>query len=414
VAGRARVKPAVFAATLAAALLLPALAARAQSPSRQDRKRPAPKTPAAPAPQQDFDREVRLGDEAREARRFPEAIDHYAKALQIRQKWEEGWWYLGAIFYETDRYPEARDAFRNVVALNPKRGPAWGMLGLCEFQTREYEPSVRSLQRGRMLGFDGNQEIESVVRYHTALLYIHFDQFEIAYDILSEYVRLGNDSPKVIQAFGLAMLRQPFLPNEIPPDKREQVMIAGRAGFYMSARQPNPTKAAFDELTARYPDSPGVHYCFGVYLLGQDADAAMKEFKRELELSPSHFPSMVQLAFEYLKRDEYEQALSWAEKGVQLAPNLYAARNVLGRALLELGQVDRAVKELEAGVALAPGSPEMHFALARAYTRAGRKQDAARARETFKKLEEQFNADRARRDNLKPGGADNDQPRAKP
>jgi predicted Zn-dependent protease len=151
-----------------------------------------------------------------------------------------------------------------------------------------------------------------------------------------------------------------------------------------------------------------------VYLLGQDADAAMKEFKHELEISPSHFPSMVQLAFEYLKRDEYEQALTWAEKGVQLAPKLYAARNVLGRALLELGQVDRAVKELEAGVALAPGSPEMHFALARAYTRAGRKQDAARARETFKKLEEQFNADRARRDNLKPGGPDNDQPRAKP
>jgi tetratricopeptide (TPR) repeat protein len=191
-------------------------------------------------------------------------------------------------------------------------------------------------------------------------------------------------------------------------------VIAGRAGFFMAARQRDQAQVAFDELLARYPNSPGVHYCFGVYLLVQDADAAMKEFKRELELSPSHYPSMVQLAFEYHKRSEYETALSWAEKSVLLAPTLYAARNVLGRVLLELGQVDRAVKELEEGVKLAPGSPEMHFALARAYTRAGRKQDAARERETFKRLEEQVNAERARRDNLKPTTPDNEQPKPKP
>ena len=100
---------------------------------------------------------------------------------------------------------------------------------------------------------------------------------------------------------------------------------------------------------------------------------------------------MVQMAFEYLKRDQYDDALPLAEKAVQLAPKLYAARNVLGRVLLEVGQIDRAVKELEEGVKLAPSSPEMHFALARAYTRAGRKQEAAREREIFKKLQDEYN-----------------------
>jgi Putative Zn-dependent protease, contains TPR repeats len=97
----------------------------------------------------------------------------------------------------------------------------------------------------------------------------------------------------------------------------------------------------------------------------------------------------VQMAFEYLKRDQYNDALPLAEKAVQLAPKMYAARNVLGRILLELDQVDRAVKELEEGVRIAPTSPEMHFALARAYTRAGRKDDANREREAFKKLQDQ-------------------------
>jgi predicted Zn-dependent protease len=93
------------------------------------------------------------------------------------------------------------------------------------------------------------------------------------------------------------------------------------------------------------------------------------------------------MAFEYLKRNEYETALPLAEKAAQLAPNLYPARNALGRLLLELGQVERAVRELEEGARLAPSVPEMHYALARAYTRAGRRQDAARARETFQRLE---------------------------
>ena len=162
----------------------------------------------------------------------------------------------------------------------------------------------------------------------------------------------------------------------------------------MAARRSDQSRDAFKTLLERYPNEPSVHYSFGVYLLGQDADAALKEFRRELEISPLHFPAMVQMAFEYLKRDQYDEALPLAEKAVQLAPQMYAARNVLGRVLLELGQLERSIKELEEGVRLAPSSPEMHFALARAYTRAGRKDDANREREMFKKLQDQYSQQR--------------------
>src|SRR5262245_44507335 len=327
------------------------------------------------------------------------------KALQIRPKWAEGWWFAGTILYENDRYPDARDAFRNLVALEPKRAHAWGMLGLCEFQTREYERAVTSLQRGRTLGLTDNHEIESVVRYHTALLYIRFEQFEVAFEILNEFVREGRESPKIVEAFGLTMLRMAFLPNEIPPDKREQVLIAGRAGFDMAARRLDEARRAFAELLARYSDSPNVHYAYGVYLLKQDADAALEEFRRELKISPDHVPSLLQMAFEYYKRNEFETALPLAEKAAQQAPKMFAAHNILGRLLLELGQVERAVKELEEGVRLRPQSPEMHYALARAYMRAGRKEDAAREREIFQRLEELQNK---KQDNPQSeGGADN-------
>ncbi|MFL6274773.1 MAG: tetratricopeptide repeat protein [Blastocatellia bacterium] len=394
---------------MAAILLVAVGVAQAQSQSRSKTRRAPVQTQTAknnPA----FDQAVKAGDEARQANRLNEAFDDYVKALKLRPTWAEGWWNIGAILYDGDRYTEARDAFRNFVALDPKRGAAWGMLGLCEFQTREYDRAVVSLQRGRAIGFGGNQEIESVVRYHTALLYIRFEQFEIAYDILSEFITVGNDSPKVVEAFGLTLLRMPFLPLEIPPDKREQVLAAGRAGFFMAARRIDEARAAFDVLLKRYPDVPNVHYANGVFLMNQDADAALKEFRRELEISPAHYPAMVQMAFEFLKRGEYDTSLPLAEKGVQLAPKMFAARNVLGRVLLELGQTERAVKELEEGVRLAPSSPEMHFALARAYTRAGRQADAARERELFKQLQEQYNARRGPR----AGDTDDSQPKAKP
>lgn len=339
-----------------------------------------------------FDKAVKLGDEARLAERLDEAIESYTNALRIRPQWPEGWWYLGAIFYEKDLYAQGRDAFSNLVALAPKRGPAWGMLGLCEFQTRNYERAVISLQRARSLGFDGNQELESVVRYHTVLLYIRFEQFEIAYEILREFLRVGNYSPKIAEAFGLTLLRIPSLPNEVPTNKREEVLLAGQAGLSMGAQRLDEARKAFDTLLAGYPNDPNVHYSFGVFLMRQDADAALSEFRRVLEIEPLHQPAMVQMAFEYLKRRDYDTALPLAEKSVELAPRMYPARNVLGRVLLELGQTARAVKELEEGVRLAPSSPEMHFALARAYTRAGRQADAKREQETFKTLQARYEA----------------------
>jgi tetratricopeptide (TPR) repeat protein len=396
--------------TLAAVgILLTGAVVCAQSTGRS-RARQTPAAPAKPQSTAEFDKTVKLADEARLAGRLSEALDLYAKALQIRPKWPEGWWNVATILYEGDRYLEARDAFRNLVALDPKNGRAWGMLGLCEFQTREYERSVVSLQRGRTLGLDNNREIEAVVRYHAAQLYIRFEFFEIAYDILSEFVQIGNESPKVIEAFGLTMLRMPFLANEIPPDKREQVTVAGRAGYYLAARRLEEAGVAFAELLSRYPNAPNVHYAYGVFLMNQDADAALKEFRRELEISPLHQPSMVQIAFEYMKRDELNTALPFAEKAVQLAPKMFQARNVLGRVLLDLGQVERAIKELEEGARLAPSSPEMHFALARAYTRVGRKADATRERELFKRLQDEFEARRTGR----ALGQTDDSPKAKP
>src|SRR5437868_5726368 len=167
--------------SLTALVFACSISVSAQSTRKGKPKPPAPQTRAAEA---DFDQLVKLADEARLGERFQEAVSLYGKALNIRPEWPEGWWYIGAIFYQKDSYAQGRDAFQNLVALEPDRGQAWAMLGLCLFETGEYERAAVSLQRSRSLGVNYNSELASVVRYHTALLYIHFEYFENDYDPL--------------------------------------------------------------------------------------------------------------------------------------------------------------------------------------------------------------------------------------
>ena len=100
-------------------------------------------------------------------------------------------------------------------------------------------------------------------------------------------------------------------------------------------------------------------------------------------MQPAHPWSLMQIAFEYLKRGDAATALPWAQQAVAAAPNAFPAHKALGQALLDTGDVDGAIKELLIGLKLAPDSPGLHFTLARAYQRAGRNEDAAREREEF-------------------------------
>jgi predicted Zn-dependent protease len=226
------------------------------------------------------------------------------------------------------------------------------------------------------------------VRYHAAILLTHAGEFEAANQILTELAADATDTPQVIDAFGLNVLRMPMLPSELPGPGREPVLLAGRAGYAMAARHVDAARMALDELVTRYPKTPHAHYARGVFFLTEDSERALEEFQRELAISPSHVPARLQIAFEHLKRSDAAHAWPAAAEAAKLAPDYFAARLALGQVLLEMNDIPRAIPELEKAARLAPGSPQAHFMLARAYTRAGRDTDAARARAEFTRLDQ--------------------------
>ncbi len=370
-------------AVASVSLLLGGLRVGAQSvPAAQS---PKPTPPPARGPS--FDQIAKKAAEAKEAGQFDDAIQYYQQALGMKPAWIEGHWALGTLLYDLDRYPEARDHFRRVAQAQPKNGLTLALKGLCEFQLKNHERALADLQAARELGI-ASPEVMAVASYDAAALLNRFERYEAAFDILREFAQQGRDSQGVIEAFGLSVLRMPLLPTEAPAEKREMILMAGRAGFHQAkARSSAIGRQAFEELVSRYPTAPNVHYAFGAYLLAEEPDAALEEFRRELRGSPNHHHAMLQIAYELMKEGKFGDAQPMAEKAVELAPNLFAARNAMGRILLETGDTERAIRELEVGVKLAPDSPEMRFSLARAYTKAGRTEDAARERGEFLKLD---------------------------
>jgi len=330
-------------------------------------------------------------EEARAAGRLDDAAQVYEQALSERPSWTEGRRRLGLVLHALGRWEEARQAFGRVVEEKPEDAVAWVFRGLCEIELGRYDGAARDLMRAREIG-TGSRELDSLARYHLATLLTRSGAFDEAVDSLTSLAREGYESPDMIVAMGLALLRFPRLPSEVAPGDREMVVMGGRALHQWARSRRSAARLSFEELILRFPEESNLHYAFGVFQLLTDPDAALEEFRQELHVTPDHVPAMLQIALESLLRDDPETALPLARKAVELEPQLPTARNALGRALLKLGEIDAAIAELEKGAELAPGDRATRFALVRAYQLAGREGDAAREREAFEALDAAANA----------------------
>ena len=331
--------------------------------------------------------------------RIPEAIRLYQRATALRPTWSEGWWYLGTLSFDSSQFSQARDAFAHFVAVERRQpGPGFGMLGLTEFKLNDYRKALDALERGRVLGLGDNAEFVQTALYHDGILNNLFGNPEIALMrltlVANKIAAAHPESPKdavladsdLLSALGVAALRIPMLPSEIPAEKVALIWRAGHAQALIALQDRVEAGTEIKQLVSSYSAEPGVHYFYGVYLLKEDPPSAIEEFRREIGVSPKHAAARIQLALEFLGSADYKQGLKYAQEAVVLAPDNFVAHVACGKLWLELGNGDHAIRELQTAVRLSPGSPDAHFALSRALSTAGRKREAAHERAEFERL----------------------------
>ena len=335
----------------------------------------------------DFDSIVKQAADAREAHRIADALRLYEQGVQLRPDWAEGWWYIGSLQHEQKHYADAAAALTKFLRIEPKSAPGWALLGLTNFELKKYQEALDGLTLAKAFGLPPASELSNAARYHRAILQTHFGHFEAAFDELKRFPFLSVETPAVIQAIGIAGLRMPLLPNQLPADQSDIVLKTGRAVYDCWAVRIADTDSEFGDLILTYPDNPHLRYLYGAFLLERRREDGLRELNKCLEFDPKYTPAMLQIAFAYLKWGEPEKGLEYAEKAVRLEPDSFVPHQALGRVLVDTGKLDQGVRELEKAVKLGPDQPQCHFALANAYAKAGRERDAAKEKEEFQRLD---------------------------
>ncbi len=340
----------------------------------------------ASATSSNFEQLSREADRAREENRNDDAIRLYKSGLVKRPDWEQGLWFLATLLYEKEQYPDARDVFRKFMTLRPDAGPGWALLGISEFQTREYPRALDHLQRAMSVGMADRKDLAQSVFYFVAVLLTRFGRYDDSMDMLLRMLSSGSQSPLLTEPAGLAGLRLPFLPAEIPQDQMELVRLAGEAVVSSQAQHYEDADAKFKRLVTSYPNEPGIHFLYGAYLMQLHPEDGIREMKRELEISPSHVLARVRLAEQYLAQQQNDEALKLAQEAAKLDPRRASPHMLMGEALQAKGDLSGALKEFEISRDADPLNTRIHWDLLRAYSAAGRTDDAKREKDEIEKL----------------------------
>jgi predicted Zn-dependent protease len=349
-------------------------------PSRQSR----------PGTTSDFSRLSARAEAARDAGRLDEAAPLYRKALAVRPDWKEGWWALGTILYDQESHAAAARAFRRLLVLDPKNGTAHLMLALCEYQVERDASAMEHIQAAKKLGVQKDGELPHVLSYHEAMLLLRGRRYERALEILQPLVAAGVDEENLHFGLGLCVLlmRPKDAPVEASKD-REIVLRAGRAERHHLAKEFEAASVGYSTLVQEAPTFPNVHYAYGRFLVATgDLDGGVAQFREEINNNPNHVRARMQIAAARYRVDS-AAGIPFAAEVVKLQPGYPFGHYLLGLLYFDIGEIGRAIPELEAAARMVPEEAQFQFTLGNAYARAGRKEEAARARAAFVRLQGQ-------------------------
>ena len=325
-------------------------------------------------------------DAARAANRLDRAARLYQQALVLRPEWAQGWWYLGTVEYDQNAYAQAAHAFQRLITLRPGAGTGHAMLGLCQFELGDDRGALQHIQEGLHLGIADDPQMKRVLLYHQGVLLRRLGRIEEAQDAFSTLCADHVENQDLDRELGLVELRLSGKTPAIPPQGEQVIARLGQAGCLAAQSNFTEARRAFADLASQSPRFPHIHDAYGRFLLQMhDPEAAVKEFKQEIQVAPREVFARLEIAAATYRVNS-AAGLPYAEQAVQLDPRQPLGHYFLGLLLVDTGHFQRAIPELQRARQALPDDARIYFALGAAYAHLGKQREAAQAREVFLRL----------------------------
>lgn len=319
--------------------------------------------------------------------RLNEAARLYGQALRLRPGWADGWWSLGTIEYDRDQYLQSASAFQRLLTLQPSNGTAHAMIGLCQFELGEDNLALKNLLAAERLGVVNNQDLRKVAVYHLGVLQLRKKLYGSA---LKTFRNLAQDDVRTDQvALGLAMSLLMVQPSAAPAENTVGLAVMlgiGQAEILSTQRKPEEARQRYLSLLQQYPDYPGLHFAYGLFLVGEEPEEAIEQLQAELHINPEQFVALLQIAAILVDEDP-SQAIEYIKKALAINPGSPYGHFLLGQCYLKTENAAAALPELEQARRSMQNQPQVYFALGNTYAKLGRKQEAAQARAEFRRLQ---------------------------
>ncbi|OLE31572.1 MAG: hypothetical protein AUI36_29585 [Cyanobacteria bacterium 13_1_40CM_2_61_4] len=273
-----------------------------------------------------------LGLSYAQEQRFPDAVAHLEKAVNLRPESPEALTDLGNICLEGHEREKAISALARSVTLEPDQAPVQYTLGTMFLEAGEDQKAALHLGLARTYGLK-----HSGVLLNLGRVYLKLHRTAAAVDVLEELLQVS------------------------PGDWRRQLDV-GKMFFdnflYESAKP--PLIRAWELNRDSY--EAGFYVALVHYLLGEQAEslAALIELKAK---SQQTLEAENLLGAVYAKLGQTDQAVALLEKAMEEAPDRPDAYFNLGLILLEKGDRNEAMRLLERAGALYQNNAKVFYIL---------------------------------------------------
>ncbi|HXI43104.1 MAG TPA: tetratricopeptide repeat protein [Bryobacteraceae bacterium] len=298
---------------------------------------------------------------------------------------------LGLAYYSQNLVSEAAAEFQKTLSLDPKFPRAGWMLGLCDAELGRSEEAIKLLepawghppddQAARLIGLDLLRAYQGLQQYGKAAM--------LGEDLLRRYPK---DPEIVYQVSRLHAGRSYQLMKQLVQTAPDSYWVhVANAQVHESLQRYDLAQQEYRKAIELNPTAPGAHYGLGRAILGgskdaQSIDEAMREFERELAVSPENASAEFELGEIARERGQLDVAREHLSKAVGYTPDFFEAQMGLARVLLKQRKPREAIPHLEQAVRLEPRDTLPHYLLATAHKSLGNAAAADRELNLYRTL----------------------------